>query len=57
MTPALFLGRAASRAPLRQSRRQEQEAEGEGGEITLGGSHLSTLSYAISGFDIQPTRK
>ena len=33
----LLYGRAASRAPLRQSRRREQEAEGEGGEITLGG--------------------
>ena len=55
----LLYGRAASgRAPLRQSRRREQEAEGEGGEITLGGSHLSTLSYMLDQeMSIQPTRK
>ena len=57
-SPSPFLGRAASRAPLRQSRRREQEAEGEGGEITLGGSHLSTLSYMLDQeMSIQQTRK
>ena len=54
----MFLGRAAPGAPLRQSRRREQEAEGEGGEITLGGSHLSTLSYMLDQeMSIQPRRK